>query len=133
MKAKKYRSLQEAVTRVCDSLEVAPDAEKPDDALGDYLLCRLARVKDVVWDQVWGALHYGVQVALAVVRSGYIFDLSTVVKGFICEPNKTEEEADAACVDLMRATEEPAGVLARRFEDFVRYPRVEAGDPPLEE
>jgi hypothetical protein len=53
--------------------------------------------------------------ALAVVRSGFKYDMGLIVDGFTSDPSKTEEE------------NEPEGRLARLFEDEVLPPAVDEG------
>jgi hypothetical protein len=77
---------------------------------------------NLVREKVWGALHHGVKRALAVVRSGFKYDMGLVANGFTSDPTKTEEENEVACLGLIEAMEEPGGRLARLFEDEVLPP-----------
>jgi hypothetical protein len=43
--------------------------------------------------------------ALAVVRSGFEYDMGVVADGFTSNPTKTEEENEAACLGLIEAME----------------------------
>lgn len=67
----------------------------------------MAAVTGVMWNRVRGALHHGVKRALAVVQSGFEYDMNTIADSFICEPGKTNGEIEAACLGLTEAAEEP--------------------------
>jgi hypothetical protein len=54
--------------------------------------------------------------ALAVVRSGFVFDMNLVAEGFVTDPDRTDEENVDACVELIEAAEEPGSRLASLFE-----------------
>ena len=124
----RYLTLHDAAARVCDNLEVPPDTDQLGEAPGSSLLRRLAGVREAVWDQVRSTLQYGMQVALAVVRSAYVCNISTVAEGFFYEPGMTSAETQARCDELMAEAEAPSESLAQRFEAFVRYPRDLADD-----
>jgi hypothetical protein len=57
--------------------------------------------------------------ALAIVRSGFEYEMGLVADGFTSDPDKTEEENEVACLGLIEAAEEPGGRLKRLFEDEV--------------
>jgi hypothetical protein len=65
--------------------------------------------------------------AMAVVRSGFEYDLGLVADGFTSDLDKTEEENEAACLGLIEVAEEPGGRLARLFEDEVLPPTAHEG------
>jgi hypothetical protein len=60
---------------------------------------------NLVREKVRGALHHGVKRALAVVRSGFEYDMGVVADGFTSNPTKTEEENEVACLGLIEAME----------------------------
>jgi hypothetical protein len=60
---------------------------------------------NLVREKVRGALHHGVKRALAVVRSGFEYDMGLIVDGFTSDPTKTEEENEVACLGLIKAAE----------------------------
>jgi hypothetical protein len=64
---------------------------------------------------------------MAVVQSGFEYNIGLVVDGFTSDPDKTEEENEAACLGLIEAAEEPGGRLARLFEDEVLPPADDEG------
>jgi hypothetical protein len=76
----------------------------------------------LVREKIRGALHCGVKRAMAVVQSGFEYDMGLVTDGFTSDPDKTEEENKAAYLGLIEAAEEPGGRLARLFEDEVLLP-----------
>jgi hypothetical protein len=63
----------------------------------------------LVRKKIWGALHHGVKRAMAVVWSGFEYDMSLIADGFTSDPRKIEEENEAACLGLIEAAEEPRG------------------------
>jgi hypothetical protein len=104
---------------VCDSLGVKPDADTEEDVLGNSFVRRMTAPGNLVCEKVQGALHHGVKRALAIVCSGFEYDMGLVVDGFTSDPTKTEEENEVACLGLIEAAEVPGGRLARLFEDEV--------------
>jgi hypothetical protein len=82
---------------------------------------------NLVREKVRGALHHGMKRALAVVRSGFEYDMGLVADGFTFDPTKTKEENEAACLGLIEAVEEPGGRLVRLFEDKVLPPADDEG------
>jgi hypothetical protein len=111
---------------VCDNLGVEPDAENEEDAPRNFFVCRMMALGNLVHERVRGVLHHGMKRALAVVRSGFEYDMGLVADGFTSDPSKTKEENEAACLGLIEAAEEPGGRLMRLFEDEVLPPT--AGD-----
>jgi hypothetical protein len=107
---------------VCDSLGVEPNANTEEDAPGNSFVRRITALGSLIHKKVWGALHHGMKRAMAVVRSGFEYDMGLVVDGFTSNPSKTEEENKVACLGLIEATEELGGRLARLFEDEVLPP-----------
>jgi hypothetical protein len=59
---------------------------------------------------------------MAVIRSGFEYDMGLVADGFTSDPDKTEKENEAVCLGLIEAAEEPGGQLVRLFEDDVLPP-----------
>jgi hypothetical protein len=53
---------------------------------------------------------------MAVIRSGFEYDMGLIADGFIMNLDRTDEENEAACLDLIKAVEEPGGRLAKLFE-----------------
>jgi hypothetical protein len=107
---------------VCDGLGVEPDADTREDAPGNSFVCRMAALGRLVRERIWGSLHHGVKRALAIIRSGFVFDMELVAEGFITNPDRTDEENEDACLELIGAAEEPGSHLASLFEAEVVPP-----------
>jgi hypothetical protein len=54
--------------------------------------------------------------AMAVIRSRFEYDMGLIADGFILDPDRTDEENEAAYLELIEAAEEPGGRLAKLFE-----------------
>jgi hypothetical protein len=78
-------------------------------------------------EKIRDGLHHGVKRALAIVRSGFVFDMKLVVEGFITHPDQTDEENEDACLELIEAAEEPGNRLASLFEAEVVPPADDEG------
>jgi hypothetical protein len=115
------------ISLVCDSLGVEPDADIEEDAPWNSFVRRMMALGGLIREKIRGTLHHGVKRAMAVVRSGFEYDMSLVADGFTSDPDKTEEENEAACLGLIEATEEPRGRLVRLFEDEVLLPTDDEG------
>jgi hypothetical protein len=70
----------------------------------------------LVRERIRGGLHHGVKRALAVVRSGFMYNMDLIADGFITDPDRTNEENEVACLGLIEAAEEPGSRLAKLFE-----------------
>jgi hypothetical protein len=101
---------------VCDGLGVKPDADTEEDAPGNSFVRQMVALGRLVRERIRGSLHHGVKRALAVVRSGFVCDMKLVANGFITDPDRTDEENEDACLDLIGAAEEPGSRLAKLFE-----------------
>jgi hypothetical protein len=112
---------------VCDSLGVEPDADTEEDAPRNSFVRRMTAPGNLVREKVWNALHHGVKRALAIIRSGFEYDMGLVADGFTSDPTKTKEENETACQGLIKATEEPGVRLVRLFEDKVLPPADDEG------
>jgi hypothetical protein len=81
----------------------------------------------LVRERIRGRLHHGVKRALAVVRSGFVYDMDLIIDGFITDPDRTNEENETACLGLIEAAEEPGSRLAKLFEVEVVSPADDEG------
>jgi hypothetical protein len=108
--------LQGAITSVCDGLGVKPDADTEEDALGNSFVRRMVALGRLIRERIRGGLHHGVKRALAVVRSGFVYDMDFITDGFITDPDRTDEENETVCLGLIEAAEEPRNRLAKLFE-----------------
>jgi hypothetical protein len=120
--------LQGAITSVCNGLGVEPDTDTGEDAPGNSFVRRMAALGRLIRERIRHSLHHGVKRALAVVRSGFVFDMELVAEGFITDPDWTDEENEDACLELIGAAKEPGSRLASLFEAEVVPP---AGDEGL--
>jgi hypothetical protein len=84
-------------------------------------------VLGLVRERLRGGLDHGVKGALAVVRSGFMYDMDLIADGFITDPDLTDEENEAACPGLIEAAEEPGSRLAKLFEVEVVPPADDEG------
>jgi hypothetical protein len=64
---------------------------------------------------------------MAVVRSGYKYDMGLIADDFIMDPDQTDEENEVVCLNLIEAAEEPGGRLAKLFEIEVVPPANDEG------
>jgi hypothetical protein len=53
--------------------------------------------------------------------------MGLIADGFIMDPDRTDEENEAACLDLIEAAEELRGHLAKLFEVEVAPPANDEG------
>jgi hypothetical protein len=111
---------------VCDGLGVKPDADI-EDTPGNSFVHRMAALGHLIREKIRSGLHHGVKRAMAVIRSGFEYDMGLIVDGFIMDPDRTDEENEVACLDLIEAVEEPEGRLAKLFEVEVVSPADDKG------
>jgi hypothetical protein len=79
--------LQGVITSVCDGLGVEPDANPEEDALGNSFIRRMVALGRLICKRIRGGLYHGVKRALAVVRSGFVYDMDLIADGFITDPD----------------------------------------------
>jgi hypothetical protein len=119
--------LEGAITTVCDGLGVKPDADTEEDVLGNSFIRQMAALGHLAREKIRDSLHHGVKRALAVVRSGFVFDMELVADGFITDPERTDEDNENACLELIEAAEGPGSRLASLFEPEVVPPANDGG------
>jgi hypothetical protein len=107
--------------------EVEPDADTEEDAPGNSFVRRMVALGHLVRERIPGRLHHVVKRALAVVRSGFMYDMDLIADGFIMDPDRTDEENETACLGLIEAAEEPRSRLAKLFEVEVVSPANDEG------
>jgi hypothetical protein len=112
---------------VCDGLGVEPDADTGEDVPGNSFIRRMPALGRLAREKIRDSLHHGAKRALAVVRSGFVFDMELVADGFITDPDQTDEENENACPELIEAAEEPRSRLASLFEAEVVPPADDEG------
>jgi hypothetical protein len=125
--AQRTQLLQGMISSVCDGLGVKPDADAEEDAPRNSFVRRMVTLGRLVRERIRCGLHHGVKRALAVVRSGFVYDMELIADGFITDPDWTDEENEDACLDLIGATEEPVSRLAKLFEAEVVPPANDEG------
>jgi hypothetical protein len=81
----------------------------------------------LICERIRGRLHHGVKRAMAVVRSGFEYDMDLVANGFITDPDRTDEENEVTCLNLIEAAEEPGSRLAKLFKVEVVPPADDEG------
>jgi hypothetical protein len=119
--------LQGVITSVCDGLGVKPDADTKEDAPGNSFVRRMMALGCLVCEKIQGGLHHGVNRAMAVIRSGFEYDMGLIANGFISDLDRIDEENEAACLELIEAAEESGGRLAKLFEVEVVPPANDEG------
>jgi hypothetical protein len=112
---------------MCDGLGVKPDADTEEDVPANSFVHRMAALGRLVREKIRGGLHHDVKRAMAVVRSGFEYDMDLIADGFITDPDQTNEENEVACLSVIEATEEPEGRLAKLFEVEVVPPADDEG------
>jgi hypothetical protein len=112
---------------VCDGLGVEPDADIEEDAPGNSFVRRMVALGCLVREKIRGGLHHGVKRAMAVIQSGFEYDMGLIADDFITDPDRTDEKNEAACLDLIEVAEEPGGRLAKLFEVEVVPPADDEG------
>jgi hypothetical protein len=119
--------LQGVITSVCDGLGVEPDADTEEDAPGNSFVRRMTALGCLVRKKIRGGLHHSVKRAMAIIRSGFEYDMGLIADGFITDLDRTDEENEAVCLDLIEATKEPGGRLVKLFEVEVVPPADDEG------
>jgi hypothetical protein len=112
---------------VYDGLGVESDADTEEDMPGNSFVRRMAALGRLVRKKMRDGLHHGVKRAMAVVRSGFEYDMDLIADGFIMDPDRTDEENEVVCLNLIQATEEPGGCLAKLFKVEVVPPADDEG------
>jgi hypothetical protein len=112
---------------VCDGLGVEPDADTEEDAPGNSFVRRMATLGRLVREKIRGRLHHEMKRDMAVVRSGFEYDMDLIADGFITDLDRTDKENEVTCMNLIEATKEPGGHLAKLFEVEVVSPVDDEG------
>jgi hypothetical protein len=75
------------IASVCDGLGVDPDADTEEDAPKNSFVRRMAALGHLIREKIRGGLHHGVKRAMAVVRSGFKYDMGLITNGFVTDPD----------------------------------------------
>jgi len=121
------RRLRTAISDLSTSWEVEPMGESREEARGDALVDQLCYLGAMLRDRVRDALHIGVKRAMAVVCSGFSYDMEVVSDGFISDISKTDAENKERLHTLINDAEVPGERLAKLFEPEVLPPETSPG------
>ena len=121
------RRVQTAISDLSTSWEIEPMDESKEDARGDALVDQLCYIGATLRDRVRDALHIGVKRAMAVVCSGFSYDMEVVSHGFVTDISKTDAENEERLHALIDDAEAPGERLAKLFEPEVLPPEASSG------
>jgi len=122
------RRVRTAISDLSTSWEVEPMDESREGARGDALVDQLCYMGATLRDRVWDALHIGVKRAMAVVCSGFTYDMEVVSHGFVTDISKTDAENEEGLHALIDDAEAPEERLAKLFEPEVLPPKTSSGE-----
>jgi len=121
------RRVRSVINDLSTSWEVEPTDELREDARGDALVDQLCYIGATLRDRVRDALHIGVKRAMAVVCSGFSYDMEVVSHGFVTDISKTDAKNEARLHALIDDVEAPGERLAKLFEPEVLPPETSSG------
>jgi hypothetical protein len=113
------RRLRTAISDLSASWELEPMDESREAARGDALVDQLCYLGATLRDRVRDALHTGVKRAMAVVCSGFSYDMEVVSHGFVTDISNTDTENEERLHALIDDAEAPGERLAKLFEPEV--------------
>jgi len=116
-----------ATSDLSASWELVPVDESREEARGDGLVDQLCYLGATLRDRVRDALHVGVKRAMAVVCSGFSYDLEVVSHGFVTDISKTDVENEERLHALIDDAEVHGERLAKLFEPEVLPPETSSG------
>ena len=119
--------LRTAISDLSASWELEPMDESREVARGDALVDQLCYLGATLRDRVRDALHTGVKRAMAVVCSGFSYDMEVVSHGFVTDISKTDAENDERLHALIDDAEVPRERLAKLFKPEVLPPKTSPG------
>jgi len=121
------RLLRTAISDLSASWELEPVDESREEARGDAVVDQLCYIGATLRDRVRDALHVGVKRAMAVVCSGFSYDMEVVSHGFVTDISKTDAENEERLHALIDDAEVPGERLAKLFEPEVLPPETSSG------
>jgi len=121
------RRVRTAISDLSTSWEIEPTDESKEDARGDALVDQLCYIGATLRDRVRDALHIGVKRVMAVVCSGFSYDMEVVSHGFVTDISKTDAENEERLHALIDDAEVPGERLAKLFEPEVLPPETSSG------
>ena len=119
--------LRTAINDLSASWELEPADESREEARGDALVDQLCYLGATLRDRVRDALHTGVKLAMAVVCSGFSYDMEVVSHGFVIDISKTDVENEERLHALIDDAEVLGERLAKLFEPEVLPPETSPG------
>ena len=119
--------LRMAINDLSTSWELEPANEAREATRGDALVDQLCYLGATLRDRVWDALHTGVKRAMAVVCSGFSYDMEVVSHGFFTDISKTDAENEERLHALIDDAEVLGDRLAKLFEPEVLPPETSVG------
>jgi len=81
--------------------------ESREETRGDALVYQLCYLRATLRDRVRDTLHTGVKLAMAVVCSGFSYDMEVVSHGFVTDISKTDAENEERLHTLIDDAEAP--------------------------
>jgi len=118
------RRVRTVISDLSTSWEVEPMDEARENTRGDTLVDQLCYIGATLRDRVRDALHIGVKRAMAVVCSGFSYDMEVVSHGFVTDISKTDAENEERLHALIDDAEAPGERLAKLFEPEVLPPET---------
>ena len=119
--------LRTTISNLSASYELEPVDESREEARGDALVDKLCYLAARLRDRVRDALQVGVKRVMAVVCSGFSYDMEVVSHGFITDISKTDAENEERLHALIDDAEVPGERLAKLFEAEVFPPETSSG------
>jgi len=119
--------LRTAISDLSASWELEPVDESREAAQGDALVDQLCYLGATLTNRVRDALHIGVKRAMAVVCSGFSYDMEVVSHGFVTDISKTDAGNAERLHTLIGDAEVPGERLAKLFEPEVLPPETSSG------
>ena len=119
--------LRTVISDLSASWELKPMDETREVARGDALVDQLCYLGAMLRDRVRDVLHIGVKRAMAVVCSGFSYDMEVVSHGFVTDISKTDAENEARLHALIDDAEVPGERLAKLFVPEVLPPETSRG------
>jgi len=113
------RRLRTVISDLSTSWEVEPMDESKEEARGDALVDQLCYLGATLRDRVRDALHIGVKRAMAVVCSGFSYDMEVVSHGFVTDISKTDAENEERLHALIDDVDVTPQVFVLRFGTYI--------------
>jgi len=119
--------LRMVINDLSASWKLEPVDKSREEARGDALVDQLCYLGATLRDRVRDALHTGVKRAMAVVCSGFSYEMEVVSHGFVTDISKTDTENEERLHALIDDAEAPGERFARLFEPEVLPPETSSG------